>query len=594
MKRILNKLLTIVDNQSIRNKLLFLYFACVLTPLLIADIFIIGTMVKQNHNKTVLQAGTVAQSVYFDLENMIEEVADRVNLLYINYEVNDFLETRFRTQSDYFKASYEFSNGIMKWLATRNTKMYFYTDNDTIVPGGYFLSLEDIKNAKWYKDFEQSGRNAQLVAYFAEGDKFNATARRKVTFVRQNNYFADSKYNKVICSDMDYNSVVQKITNMNYEMPIYICSGDRILCANNGHSSYTQDFDCLTGEEDILYEMEKNLYGLDLRILILGQKDEMFSGLKREIPFIIIVLAANIILPNFFVNLFNRSFVERLSELNDAFDMEDIESLNKIDVIRGSDEITNLMFSYNRMVDKSQELIDTVYKDKMERQEIDIARQNAELLALHSQINPHFLFNTLESIRMHSVLKGEKETADMIGKLAVLERQNVEWGNDSVLVSEEVVFIERYLELQKYRFGDRLSYEVEIAENCKCYYLPKLSLVTFVENACVHGMEHKVGMCRVYVSVYQRGDYLYLEIEDTGSGMEENKVMELVDKLKNCDITMLMESKSIGMINAYLRLKMVTNNEVDFVFESELDVGTYMLIKIPVNKLTKDEGDQKC
>ena len=105
---------------------------------------------------------------------------------------------------------------------------------------------------------------------------------------------------------MDYNSVVQKITNMNYEMPIYICSGDRILCANNGHSSYTQDFDCLTGEEDILYEMEKNLYGLDLRILILGQKDEMFSGLKREIPFIIIVLAANIIFTlSFLIKSFN-------------------------------------------------------------------------------------------------------------------------------------------------------------------------------------------------------------------------------------------------------------------------------------------------
>lgn len=590
MKKLLNRLLSIVDNQSIRNKLLFLYFACVLTPLLIADIFIIGTVLKQNRNKTMLQATTIADSVYFDLENTIEEVADRVNRLNINHDVNDFLETRFKTQSDFFKASYELTNGIMKWVATRNTKMYFFTDNKTIVSGGNFLAIDDIKDTSWYEQFVESGRSAQLTFYFSEADKFNATSRRKVTFVRKDDYFAESKYNKVICCDIDYTFVVQKVTNMNYEMPIYVCTGDEILCATDGHSAYTQDFDHLTGDEEVILELDKNLYGLDLRILILKQEGDLSSDFLRDVPLFLVVLAANILLPNLFVNLFNRSFVERLSELNDAFDMENIESLNKIDVIRGSDEITNLMHSYNRMVDKSQELIDTVYKDKMERQEIDIARQNAELLALHSQINPHFLFNTLESIRMHSVLKGEKETADMIGKLAVLERQNVDWGNDSVLIREETVFIERYLELQKYRFGDRLQYEMEVADDCGDFYLPKLSLVTFVENACVHGMEHKVGMCRVYVSVYRRGNYLYLEIEDTGSGMDEEKTAELVDKMKKCDIAMLKESKSIGMINAYLRLKMVTDNEVDFVFESEIDVGTYMLIKIPIDKLTKDEG----
>ena len=84
-------------------------------------------------------------------------------------------------------------------------------------------------------------------------------------------------------------------------------------------------------------------------------------------------------------------------------------------------------------------------------------KKNAELLALHVQINPHFLFNALESIRMHSILKEEFETADMVERLAIMERQNVDWGNDDIPISREMDFVEAYLGLQKYRFGDRLS-----------------------------------------------------------------------------------------------------------------------------------------
>ena len=91
---------------------------------------------------------------------------------------------------------------------------------------------------------------------------------------------------------------------------------------------------------------------------------------------------------------------------------------------------------------------------------MDIARQNAELLALYSQINPHFLFNALESIRMRSILKDEHETADMVEKLAIMERQNVDWSTDTNTVKRELDFVEAYLSLQKYRFGDRLSYRI--------------------------------------------------------------------------------------------------------------------------------------
>lgn len=82
---------------------------------------------------------------------------------------------------------------------------------------------------------------------------------------------------------------------------------------------------------------------------------------------------------------------------------------------------------------------------------------------MHSQINPHFLFNALESIRMHSILKQENETADMVEKLALMQRQYVEWGADCVEIEQEIEFVKAYLALQKYRFGERLNYDINIS-----------------------------------------------------------------------------------------------------------------------------------
>ena len=122
------------------------------------------------------------------------------------------------------------------------------------------------------------------------------------------------------------------------------------------------------------------------------------------------------------------------------------DELILIPEINGSDEISELMESYNIMAARMNGLIQTVFKNKLYQQEMNIARQKAELLALRSQINPHFLFNALESIRMHSVLKHEDETADMVEKLALMHRQNVEWGRDLVTIREETSFIKAYLD----------------------------------------------------------------------------------------------------------------------------------------------------
>ena len=232
------------------------------------------------------------------------------------------------------------------------------------------------------------------------------------------------------------------------------------------------------------------------------------------------------------------------------------------------------------MADRMNELIQTVYVDKLKEQEMDIARQNAELQALHSQINPHFLFNALESIRMRSLIKSENETAEMVEHLALMQRANVNWHSDTVSLEEEVSFIEAYLELQKYRFGDRLNYEIEIDDSCKSLKLPRLSIVTFVENACVHGIEGKTEKGWIFIRVYPDGKRTNIEIEDTGIGITDEARDILLFKMNNASLDLIKTGRGIGITNACLRLKMMPDSNVEFYLESEIGVGTTVVISV--------------
>ena len=159
---------------------------------------------------------------------------------------------------------------------------------------------------------------------------------------------------------------------------------------------------------------------MDLTVNMIPHTDVLWSLIVKDSGVLFILVIVNLILPFIMMKLIQNSLVNRIKYLQTSFENVDNDELEVIKRVEGNDEVTSLMMSYNRMATRMNELIKTVYKDKLREQEIDIARQKAELLALHSQINPHFLFNALESIRMHSLIRNEKETAEMMASFPTI------------------------------------------------------------------------------------------------------------------------------------------------------------------------------
>lgn len=389
------------------------------------------------------------------------------------------------------------------------SNVVIYADNDTIVNGGYFYRLSEAEGTDWYHRYLESEKSLTFIPYYVGKSDMSALSMRKISLVRRLDYYKKDSCEKILRVDLDYNKIVRELAQITYGNYVYVCQGDQIIFSNDRHSGSQEDFYRLTGEEPVAYKNSFEMYGQKIDVLILKPQSSVLMNLEKHIPLIVFLVVVNLLLPVVMVSMVNKSFTRRLWELGAAFDQIQGGTLQGIENVRGKDEIGILMQNYNRMVKRMNDLIKRVYKDRLERQEIELARQNAELLALHSQINPHFLFNVLEGIRMRSLIQGEEVTAGMIEKLAILERQNINWASDNVKLAEEMSFVEAYLELQQYRFGDRLRYEMDLPGDCANYYIPKLTLTTFVENACVHGMEKDLHMLDLCEGLFERVFPLY-------------------------------------------------------------------------------------
>lgn len=574
-----------MDNLSIKKKFIQLYIFCVFLPLIITDsvvLYIVGSMESQRQYH---EMANVANAVSYNISALVENAGEIAKSMYTNRRMNTFLEKQYESTSDYYTEYQNFfqDSTLENVLGMNQIVFTLYTDNPTMVKGGKIDTMSNLKKTAAYAAWKERGENEGL--FFIYENKGYANSYRRKIILLQNLDFFSADQEKMLKIEFDYNSMMRMLRRMKFDNEVHICQGDEIVLSNGYFSGVGNAFDTISVQQKTGYKQSLCLHGAQLDIYVLKSDNGIWDRIARDLPLLGFLVIINVVLPVGFVLLLNRSFTKRIRGLSKVFQSVNGEHLVRMTHENGGDEIGSMIRNYNRMVDRTNELIQTVYKNKIKEQEILVGRKNAELLALQSQINPHFLFNALESIRMRSLLKKENETADMVEKLAIMQRQYVDWGNDSVRIEQELEFVKAYLSLQKYRFGDRLNYNLDIATECMQNRIPKLTIVTFVENACVHGIESKASPGWIFVRVYKKDGQLWIEIEDTGSGMNQQQILQIQNDMQNADIQMLKERKSVGMLNACLRLRMQTKDHVCFEIDGEEGTGTWITIRIPMEYL---------
>ena len=603
-KNIEDRLVRALNNLTLNRKLLLLYFFCVLFPLLLTDGLILTLIITNESNQFQVEMKNVATNVSADFVSSVKTATDISNNLYVDRSIYSFLETKFTDNTDFYSQYYEFfeNNGYSSLYYLPNmSRFMFVADNNTITSGGNVSTLESVKDNNWYTEFISSDHKSQLIFYFMGDDELgaNQTKTKQVKLVRWLDYYNGSGMKKLLVINLDYPLLMSNFSNKKYGMLAYICDGDKIVISTDGQTNIYSPYSSVNAADRRKASHISNFefMGKTYTIMVFPENSNVVAeAFKNNAPLIILMLTLNVLVPLLLVRLINKSFTNRLWQLDKVFESgNDSVGLVTVNNVEGTDEIAHLMHGYNELVLRNRKLIKTIYEDKLIHQETEIEKQQAELLAMRMQINPHFLFNCLENVRMHSVIKGEKETAAMIERLAALERDVVEWNEDVIPLYKEMGFIKNYLKLQQYRYGDRFTFSINVSDDVNNASIPKLTLATFVENACVHGAEKKTRDVVIIINAHSAGNKLILEIEDTGAGMDSASSARLQKRMRECTFADLKRNKHIGILNACLRTKLIAGDDVDFIFESEENIGTYIKITMPLKhyEVQQAEGGEE-
>lgn len=246
-------------------------------------------------------------------------------------------------------------------------------------------------------------------------------------------------------------------------------------------------------------------------------------------------------------------------------------TFDAVALVRGQDEIADLNRHFNKMVFRTNELINERYKMKL-------VEKNAILKALEAEINPHFLYNALQAISTKALRSKDFEVADMIGALGLTLRYCI-GGKDIVLAREELQHIDRYLALQKARFGDRLEVELEWDESLKSLQIPKLSLQTLIENSIKHAVEKVSGTVKIRISAAFAEGHFIITVGDNGPGIPQKRIDQL-EALFQKDWEETQESENIGLKNLNTRLKLLYGEHAELRI-SNTDHGVSITMMIP-------------
>ncbi|WP_342046790.1 cache domain-containing sensor histidine kinase [Bacillus sp. OTU530] len=264
--------------------------------------------------------------------------------------------------------------------------------------------------------------------------------------------------------------------------------------------------------------------------------------------------------------------IHNLSNLMKNVEKGDFEVDLKVD---SRDEIGILAQSFNSMVSKIRELIQQNYH-------IELRQKQAELYALQSQINPHFMYNTLETISM-AVEEGEDDTVvEMVALLGGMMRFSLSNKNRIVAFNKEVEHIENYLTIQKYRFDERLDFHIQSDINLHHYYSPKFILQPIIENCIKHGLETRRRKLTIgiYIKKIQGTEDIIVSVQDDGTGINKETLEEINSLLKSDPIAR--RDSGFGLINVHARILMLFGEEYGLTVESRVKNGTVVMIRIPV------------
>ncbi|WP_313560146.1 sensor histidine kinase [Ruminiclostridium cellobioparum] len=587
-----------LNNFSITQKMMLIFVGCVIVPFLIQNIFFLNATEK-NIQEEMMQR----------LQLSLSEKKSKVNgcisgsmSLALRYNTNEmlynFLDTNYEEKINYLM---DYQDNIKSLLLSdlaynqQVIQLTLYSDNPTLFNGALVKKIAS-------DEFDTLGENlldgrTDELTKSTNGPRLRvalvplqlATEHDKsLSIIRPLVYFPQySKYKKALRIDINLSYISTMLRESDLFDNIVLVDSDNRIIASANYYHELGAFEVFS--EDTLKKgivVLKQPLG-DVPLSLYGFYDS--NIISKEFNFMrgktILIAFGSMLLAFFFILMVAGNITKRTKlvvNLSKNIAKGNFTQISQDKI--GCDEIGVLADSINHMSLQLQNLIDEEYNSRIIKAQLERENAQAKLLALQSQVDPHFMFNALESIRLKAIVKNEAETAKIIMYLSKMFRHLINWDDDIISLSGDMKFLEEFLFIQKYRFDDEFEYEIMVEEAAKACLLPKLIIQPVVENACVHGVESVSRNRTVKISVAVIDNQLMISVSDNGIGIDESRLAELKLMLQGGKKL----THSVGLYNVYQRLSLYYGRNFTMDIHSREKCGTEIDIIIPV-RYSKEE-----
>ena len=548
------------------------------------------------------------KSAVANTEMTVESTIDRLNSSLLDLrQISD--AANYNIVQEYDISSQEFTRQFSMLYETNVDKIQslaLYGYDGMLIESEPVATVKDnvkVADQKWYQNARSEIENIHFSTPHVQNLFDDGTFRyhRVVSLSRSVDINDGSTSGSgVLLVDMKYSvleDMLERINETSSGIYYYLCSRDgeiiyhpRWTEINRG--LFKEKNNIVASYEDGIYEMKTD-----------GQKENIvvgsvaYTGWKligvvpesvqetsiNKFRYYIITTILILVMMLLQVNRFiSRKISRPIRELDESVKAYEAGAMPDI-YIGGSAEIRHLGYS----VQKSYEQIEALMKEIIQQQ---TERRKSELDALQSQINPHFLYNTLESITWMIEAQRNKEAVVMISELAKLLRVSLSRGKTIISIGDELQHSRSYMNIQRVRYKERFKVEFLIDEEIKNYCIVKLVIQPLLENAIYYGVgnmdEDDDG--QILIRGEKKGEDIYISIEDNGMGMPE----DIRDNVLTDNSKVPKHGSGVGVINVYSRISLMFGPEYGLEVYSELDEGTKVVIHIPAIPYTKENAEQ--
>jgi len=582
----IRKIFEALDNVRLKKKLFISYIIVAFVPIVLVGFYLTGQFRDHVLEQATEQSYNNVERIKLQLENVLQRPIDISGMLMSDSDLSRITNTHFNSTYEVVEAyqDYRSFNEYIK-LYSEIFNIRFYMDNPTLLNNWEFIQLtKDITETQWYDFSERSG----LIywGYIIDETKKNnsfLTLVRKVEFplyrtkgVLVMNVHPDALQNIVRQETfetfiLDSENTIVAAKNQSF-VGKQLTELDFAVGRNEWEvGQYEMDID---GEPSriIVEELRPQYSQNSLKIMSIFTIESIVEGANRISIKGALIIAFSLLISMILISATSSLFSKRILSLVKNIHKLGTGDLTVTSNISGNDEIGLLSRQFNNMVISMRELLERVRITENQRNQLQLRQGEIKLKMMASQINPHFLFNALESIRMHAHLKGDKELASIVRMLGKLIRKNLEVGSGNIRLSDEIEVINYYLAIQQFRFGqERLSYQLEVEDMALNMKLAPLLIQPIVENAVVHGMDQVLQEGKILITITCDDELLHVSITDNGSGMNEER-LQYVNAMMNKQEEV--EGARIGLRNVHQRLLSIYGPEAGLRITSKLGEGT--------------------